>query len=819
MNFIIQPVNNHNMAKIKHNNFIDTVDEVFSEAKKEGVLHLYAEGSTFNGRTIEIKGRDRFHFGTTGYLGLEQDVRLKQAAIEAISNYGTQFPLSKSYISHPLYRLLEEKVEQMYGLAPIIAKNSTLGHLGVIPSLVRDDDGVILDHQVHWSVQNACQLLKLRGIPVEMIRHNNLTMLEDKIKEMRNSCHKVWYMADGVYSMYGDFAPIEDLLQLAQKYPCLHLYFDDVHGMSWKGKNGTGYVMDTLGDLPDNVVIMATLSKTFGASGAIFLCSDPVLREKIRIFGGPLTFSAQLEPASVGAAIASATIHLSPEIRELQNDLRQKIEFMNQKIEEYRLPLICKNESPVFFLGTAAPITGFHLVNAMLDEGFYLNLGIYPAVPIKNTGLRITISRHNRLDDIAALTEALAYTYPKALEATQMSLFKIGRSFGKPEFQQEEMQASTAQAPFSLEIHTSIREIHPDHWNKYMSGKNMIDAQGMEFLEQSFQNASEPEHQTDFYYITIKDKSLNVVVMTFFTFGLWKEDLLATDSISLKFEEKRKDDPYYMTAKVLAMGSLFTEGDHCYLDSQHPQAEQAFQLMLDTAEKLYHDKGAQMLVLRDFEIDHPCHKIILDHGFFKIEMPESCISYLNPWHTLEEFKNQLSGRSRKHFKKEVEPFEKEFIVEITSNLNETDLQKAYSLYQNVKQKNLAVNTFLMPFRVFEEMNRHPHWEFILLKLKNNPSKPLVGIMFCYKNAGNNYVPEWIGMDYDLGTEFGIYRQLLFQTIKRAKALQCYRIDFGITASFEKKKLGATIIPKVAYVQAKDNYSLELMGMIQNENKK
>lgn len=807
------------MAKIKHNNFMDTVDEVFSEAKKEGVLHLYAEGRTFNGRTIEIKGRERFHFGTTGYLGLEQDERLKNEAIEAIKNYGTQFPLSKSYISHPLYRTLEEKVEQMYGIPAIIAKNSTLGHLGVIPSLIRDEDGVILDHQVHWSVQNACQLLKLRGIPVEMIRHNNLTMLEDKIIEMRNKCNKIWYMADGVYSMYGDFAPIPELLKLSEKYPCLHFYFDDVHGMSWKGKNGTGYVMDTLGELPENVVIMATLSKTFGASGAIFLCSDNKLREKIRIFGGPLTFSAQLEPASVGAAIASAKIHLSPEIEVLQKDLKNKIDWMNAKIEEFKLPLICKNEAPVFFLGTAAPVTGFNLVNKMLNEGFYLNLGIYPAVPIKNTGLRITISRHNTIDDIVALTEALAYNYPKALEETNMTMFKIGRSFGKPEFQKGETSPTQVNENLKLELYHSIHQIDQNLWNEYMSGKNMFDALGMVFLENAFKEASEPEHKTEFIYAIVKDHENKVVVMTFFTYGLWKEDMLATDSISLRFEEKRKENPYYMTTKVLGMGSLFTEGEHCYVNTKHPMATQAFQILLDTAEKMYHDKEANMLALRDFEVDNVLNKSILDHGFFKIEMPESCISEIGHWNNHDEFINQLSTRSRKHFKKEVEPFEKEFIVEVKNELVETELKKAYELYKNVKNKNLAVNTFTMPYRVFIEMNKHINWEFILLRLKNNPEKHIAGVMFCYKNIGKNYVPEWIGMDYELGANFGVYRQLLYQTIKRAKELNCDRIDFGITASFEKKKLGAEVIPKVAYIQARDNYSLELMGMIQNENKK
>ena len=196
------------MAKIKSNNFLDTVNEVFTDAKEAGILHLYAEDESFSKRTLQIQNKKLFHFGTTGYLGLEQDIRLKEAAINAITKYGTQFPLSKSYISHPLYKTLEEHVKEMYGNNIIITKNSTLGHLGVIPSAVDDQDAIILDHQVHWSVQSAAKTLKSRSVPIEMIRHNNLQMLEDKIKALSPKHKRIWYMCDGIYSMFGDYAPI-----------------------------------------------------------------------------------------------------------------------------------------------------------------------------------------------------------------------------------------------------------------------------------------------------------------------------------------------------------------------------------------------------------------------------------------------------------------------------------------------------------------------------------------------------------------------------------------------------------------------------------
>ncbi|SNZ02113.1 aminotransferase class I/II-fold pyridoxal phosphate-dependent enzyme, partial [Flagellimonas pacifica] len=441
-----------------------------------GVLHLYAGGKSFSGRTIRVGGRELFHFGTTGYLGLEQDDRLKRAAMDAIEKFGTQFPLSKSYISNPLYEELEQSVTAMYQNPVVITKNSTLGHLGVIPSAVDDQDVIVLDHQVHWSVQNAAKMLKTRSVPIEMIRHNNLEMLEDKIKKYRDSKKHIWYMADGIYSMYGDYAPVKDLMALAATYPQLRFYFDDVHGMSWVGKHGTGYVLDALGDLPENVLLFGTLSKTFGASGAVLACSNPEMYDRIKTFGGPLTFSAQLEPASVAAAIASAQIHLSPEIYDLQKDLRQRIDYFNDCLMETDLPLIDHNASPVFYIGTGMPKTGYNFVNRLMKEGYYVNLGIFPAVPVKNTGVRITISRHNQREEIKGLVEAMAYHFPKALEATQTYAQRVFHAFKLEPRTKSEHRISEG---LCVEIKESIDQVDKETWNRYLGGQGVYDWEGL----------------------------------------------------------------------------------------------------------------------------------------------------------------------------------------------------------------------------------------------------------------------------------------------------------------------------------------------------
>mgnify|MGYP003575176262 CR=1 FL=1 len=803
------------MAKIKHNNFIDTVDTVFSNAKEKGILHLYAEGEYLNGRSIKINGSEMLHFGTTGYLGLEQDKRLKEAAISAITNYGTQFPLSKTYLSHPLYAELESKIEQMYNIPPIITKNSTLGHMAIIPTLIRDEDAVIIDHQAHWSVQNACQILKLRGIPVEMIRHNNLEMLEDKIRMLGGKSGKIWYMADGVYSMYGDYAPVHELLNLARKYPQLHLYFDDVHGMSWKGQNGTGFIFNAIGTLEKNIVVVSTLSKTFGASGATFFCSDGKLREKIKTFGGPLTFSAQLEPASVAAAIASCDIHLSAEIYERQTELAKKIAHFGTLLSKTSLPLVSENDSPVFFLGMGTPATAYNFTKRLYSEGFYLNLGIYPAVPIKNTGIRITISAHNKIEDITDLARAMEHHFHKAVEETGSSDQKIRQAF-RMDIKTKVPVIKQQTELLQIEETTTIAKIDKQEWNKYLGAYNILDWEGMQYLEKTFANAQDPGNKWDFFYYIIRDQNMQVVLMTYCTLGMWKDDMLATESISRHLEEIRKTDPMHMTSKVLSIGSLFTEGLHCYIDKDHHMAEQSMRMLLNKLEESYNSLDADMLVLRDFETGFRWDEMIRNQGYFRIDMPESCVINNNNWPAIDNYASLLSTRSRQHFNREILKYEKFYDVEIKDCLTEEELNRVYRLYSNVKERNLAINTFPYNREVFKNMNSCPNWEFIILTLKDAPEKNLVGVMFCYKNSGNVYVPELIGMDYIAGDGFNLYRQLLYQTIKRARELEIGQIDFGISASFEKKKLGASIIPKVAYVQARDNYAMELMQTLQNE---
>ncbi len=148
------------MASTRSEQHLETVERNISTAIKEGLIHLDAEDKVANGRTVTVNGEELINFGLCSYLGLEFDPRIKEGAIDAIHRYGSQFSTSRAYMSVGLYQELEQELQNMFRRPVVVAPSTTLGHLSAIPVLVGENDVVILDHQVHASVQMATQLVK-----------------------------------------------------------------------------------------------------------------------------------------------------------------------------------------------------------------------------------------------------------------------------------------------------------------------------------------------------------------------------------------------------------------------------------------------------------------------------------------------------------------------------------------------------------------------------------------------------------------------------------------------------------------------------------
>ncbi len=411
-----------------HEKAIEIVNEVATLATKLGIVHTETENESLDGRHVTINGQKLLFFGSCGYLGLEYDERLKAGAIEAVTRYGTQFSSSRAYASSRYYAESEELLSKMFNKPVVLLQSLTVGHMSNIPILVSDRDAVLLDAEVHDSVQTAVQLLKVRNIRVELIRHNRIDKLEEQICELKKNYEKIWFMCDGVYSMKGDFAPVKELHELLNRHEQLYLYVDDIHGMSWAGPNGTGYV---LGEIPfhERLYLTTGLTKAFGVAGGLLVYPEEKTRQLIRNVGKAFIFSIQMPPMILGAVIASAKIHLSPEIYLLQNQLREKVEFFNRLAAKLRLPLIRESSSPIGFIGVGKPEVGYNMVRRLMKCGYYVNLSVFPSVSYNNTGLRIPINNKMTFEDIEGLLHTISEQLPFALKDTNQNMIEIYKSF------------------------------------------------------------------------------------------------------------------------------------------------------------------------------------------------------------------------------------------------------------------------------------------------------------------------------------------------------------------------------------------------------
>jgi 7-keto-8-aminopelargonate synthetase-like enzyme len=415
-------------SRTRHEQILDTINEVTNISSNLGIAHLSIEDQELNGRTVVVRGKEVVNFGSCSYLGLEKHPKIIEGVIDAVKRYGSQFSSSRAYASVTLYTEAESLLEEIFSRPVLLAPTVTLGHLSNIPTLVGDRDAVILDLQVHACVQTATQLLKARGIHVEVIRHNRMDILEERILELRDKHEKIWYMADGVYSMYGDFLPLDELYELLDKYPQLQLYVDDAHGTGWAGKNGAGYVLSKK-PYHERLYLVAGLAKSFAACGGVLVFPNEFLRSKVRNCGGTFIFSGPIQPPMLGAIIASAKLHLSSDIKFYQHELQKRIDYFVETCKSFKLPLIGESNSPIFFIGVGRPGVGYNMVTRIMNKGFYINLSVFPSVPYKNTGLRIPLTVNHTFEDIYNLLQIIAEQLPFALSDNDASMEDIYRAF------------------------------------------------------------------------------------------------------------------------------------------------------------------------------------------------------------------------------------------------------------------------------------------------------------------------------------------------------------------------------------------------------
>ncbi len=288
--------------------------------------------------------------------------------------------------------------------------------------------------------------------------------------------------------------------------------------------------------------------------------------------------------------------------------------------------------------------------------------------------------------------------------------------------------------------------------------------------------------------------------------------MLAPDSVSEAVEARRSGDRYFLTTRTLAMGSLLTEGDHLYLDRARDWRG-ALKALFEAVAEVRQACGAALTVLRDLPADDAeLGSFLLDQDFARFPTPESLVADLD-WRDEDILLMRLGHHARRHQRLKTLPWNDAYDVEILAHgssrpVGAEEFEHLYRLYLNVKERNLALNTFELPARTFEAMLAHPGWELVLLRLKpefgGTPGGPPAGFIAAYVGA-HHYAPLVVGMDYRHVDAHGLYRQILRRMLLEGKRHGAARVFLGMGATFEKTRFGARRVEeRYAYFQAEDH---------------
>lgn len=342
---------------------------------------------------------------SNSYLGLSFDAEVRAAEDEAVRQYGTG-PGAVRFISGTwsMHVALERRLAEFHGReAAMLFSSAYATMMGLLPQLTTDRTAVISDELNHNCIINAIAL----GRPAEkrIWKHLDLDDLERHLKEAAQACDRAIVVTDGVFSMRGDHAPLDEIRKIVNKYdPAFAenaiLIVDDSHGVGAFGSTGRG-TEEVTGARAD--LLVGTLGKAFGVNGGYVTGSETIIRylretSPFYIYSNPIT------PAEAAAALKAVEIVDSPRGRELLRHLREMTARFRHGLGVLGLETL-PGEHPVVPLmvrdTTRTAVLVAHLRNAgILATG--LN---YPVVPRGDEEIRFQICADHTPADI---DEALA---------------------------------------------------------------------------------------------------------------------------------------------------------------------------------------------------------------------------------------------------------------------------------------------------------------------------------------------------------------------------------------------------------------------------
>lgn len=365
------------------------------------------------GDTTQIDGRELISFASYNYLGLSGHPDVNASAKAAIDKFGTSVSASRIVSGEKtIHKLLEAELADFLGVEDIITFPG--GHAtneSVIGNLVGPGDLVIHDSFAHNSIVQGAELSGARRRPFD---HNKWQELNRVLKENRNDYRRVLIAIEGLYSMDGDYPELPRFVEIKNRFKAW-LYVDEAHSIGTLGDTGRG-VAEMFGvDRSDVECWMGTLSKSFGSCGG-FIGGKRQLIEYLRYTTPGYVFAAGMPPANVGAALGSLRV------------LRQNPQFVKKLQDNSRLFLKLANEAglqtgvatpgtPIVPIITGDSILALKLAEALYENGINAQPILYPAVPEKETRIRIFMTALHTEEQITRSIQVLNEQWQKINEA------------------------------------------------------------------------------------------------------------------------------------------------------------------------------------------------------------------------------------------------------------------------------------------------------------------------------------------------------------------------------------------------------------------
>ncbi|RMF06131.1 glycine C-acetyltransferase [Candidatus Woesearchaeota archaeon] len=377
------------------------IKKTISEIKKQGLYKDERVITTPQGSEVRVGRKKLLNFCANNYLGLANDKRIVNAAINGIKKYGYGLS-SVRFIcgTQNIHKELEKKVSKFLGTEDTILYTSCFdANTGLFETLLSKEDAVVSDALNHASIIDGIRLCKAMRF---IYKHSDMQDLEEKLKEAKKAkAKKILIATDGVFSMQGDFANLPEICRLAKKYGAM-VMVDDSHATGFVGPTGRG-TPEYFGVQKDVDIITSTFGKALGGATGGFTSGRKEIIALLRQKSRPYLFSNSLPPVVVSASLKA--IDIIDKSSGLRKKLAKNTEYFRKKMKEKGFEII-EGTHPIVAVMLYDAKLAKKMADRLLMEGIYVVGFSYPVVPKGEARIRVQISAAHTKNQIDTLVDA-----------------------------------------------------------------------------------------------------------------------------------------------------------------------------------------------------------------------------------------------------------------------------------------------------------------------------------------------------------------------------------------------------------------------------